>query len=239
MAIAKKTAKKQDGAPAWMVTYGDMVTLLLTFFVLLLAMSEVKKQEQFAEFMEAIRGAFGYVGGVRHVPTEEVNIPRNVPLSQMLVIPVHWEDFSKSPEPGIRGEQSQTRDNEPGHVFVVGGRLQFPSLSADLASDERARISQLARELRGLSTRLKVTGHCSRRPVDGTAFASHRDLAYQRACTVADALVAEGIDPQRIVVEVAGTNQPVARRAYTEPDRLQNDLVEVLQIDLHVDEPAP
>ena len=228
MASIRKPAKTSGGCPDW-----------LTFFVLLVAMSEVKKQEQFAEFMQAVRSAFGYVGGVRQVPFDEVNVPKNVPLSQMLVIPMNWEDFSKSPEPGIRGEYSQTRDNEPGNVFVIGGRVMFPPLSAELPESERARIPQLAQEVRGLSTMLKVTGHCSRRPVTGTAFASHRDLAYQRASAVADALVAEGISPDRIVVEVAGTNQPVARRAYTETDHAENDLVEILQVDTCVNEPAP
>ena len=63
MAVKKKPAAESAGAPLWMVTYGDMVTLLLTFFVMLLAMSEVKKDDRFIDFMQAIREAFGYVGG--------------------------------------------------------------------------------------------------------------------------------------------------------------------------------
>jgi len=37
----KKPKKSAKGAPAWMVTYGDLVTLLLTFFVLLLSMANM------------------------------------------------------------------------------------------------------------------------------------------------------------------------------------------------------
>ena len=239
MAIAKKQAKQEEGAPAWMVTYGDLVTLLLTFFVLLLAMSEVKKEEQFLDFMESVREAFGYVGGVKTVPTEEVNIPRNIQLSQMLVIPVNWENFSKSPEAGVRGKQPRTRDNRPGDVFVIGGRIQFSSLSAEITEQEQASIPPLAQELRGLSTMLKVIGHCSQRPTQGTKFADHFELSYRRACAVRDALVAEGINERRILIEVAGTNNLVTQRAYTDPDRSQNDLVEITQIDLRVDDLEP
>ena len=64
MAVKKKAKSQPEGAPLWMVTYGDMVTLLLTFFVMLLAMSEVKKDDRFVDFMQAIREAFGYVGGM-------------------------------------------------------------------------------------------------------------------------------------------------------------------------------
>ena len=238
MAIAKKV-KHEEGAPAWMVTYGDLVTLLLTFFVLLLAMSEVKKEEQFLEFMESVREAFGYVGGVQSVPMEQINIPKNIQLSQMLVIPINWEDFSKSPEAGVRGKQPRTRDNRPGDIFVVGGRIQFPSLSAKITEQEQAGIPPLAQELRGLNTMLKVIGHCSQRPTQGTEFADHFELAYRRACAVRDALVAEGIAQRRILIEVAGTNNLVTQQAYTEPDRLQNDLVEITQIDIRVDDQEP
>ena len=239
MAIAKRQQKQEEGAPAWMVTYGDMVTLLLTFFVLLLAMSEVKKEDQFLDFMQAIRKAFGYSGGVQHVPLEDIEVPRNVNFTEMLIIPTDAHDFSKSLDPGIRGKRATTRDNRPEDAFVVGGRIQFPSLSADLPEDEAARIPQLAQELRGLSTKLRITGHCSRVPVDGTPFADHRMLAFQRACAVADALIANGVSARRIVVEAAGTNDPVARQAYTGAVQQQNDLVEVLQIDVRVEEPEP
>jgi chemotaxis protein MotB len=237
VAVAKKERKESEGAPAWMVTYGDMVTLLLTFFVLLLAMSEVKKEDRFIEFMQAIKKAFGYVGGVRAVPLEHVQMPRNVNFTEMLIIPLHSHDFSKARDPGVRGKRPSTRDNRPKDVYVVGGRLQFAPLSAELLPEEAARISQLAEELRGLSTRLRISGHCSRRPVDDTPFARHRDLAYQRACVVADALIAHGIDADRIVIEAAGTSNPVAHHAYTGAAQQQNDLVEILQLNEQVEEP--
>ena len=95
MAVKKKERQVAAGAPAWMVTYGDLVTLLLTFFVMLLAMSEVKKDERFIDFMQAIKAAFGYVGGVRSIPPDFTQIPQNVQLAELLIIPPNPHDLSQ------------------------------------------------------------------------------------------------------------------------------------------------
>ena len=44
----KKEQEKKEGAPAWMVTYSDMVTLLLTFFVMLVAMASFEDVQRVA-----------------------------------------------------------------------------------------------------------------------------------------------------------------------------------------------
>ena len=59
--MARRRKKKADapaaGAPAWMVTYSDMVTLLLTFFVMLLAMANFDDLVRLNAVLESIRDA--------------------------------------------------------------------------------------------------------------------------------------------------------------------------------------
>ena len=55
--MKKREEEAKKGAPAWMATYGDMVTLLLCFFVLLFSMSSVdirKFKEAIASFNDQI-----------------------------------------------------------------------------------------------------------------------------------------------------------------------------------------
>ena len=47
----KKKNKGGGGAPEWMVTFGDMMSLLLCFFVILVSMSEMKQDQKFQEVM--------------------------------------------------------------------------------------------------------------------------------------------------------------------------------------------
>ena len=53
MALARQTGRPK-GAPEWLVTYGDAMTLLLCFFVIIVSMSEVKKDERFQRVMERL-----------------------------------------------------------------------------------------------------------------------------------------------------------------------------------------
>ncbi|MEE4241893.1 MAG: flagellar motor protein MotB [Desulfopila sp.] len=54
----KKTPTTISGAPMWMVTYSDLVTLLLTFFVLLLSMASLDPV-RFTEASSSLKDAFG------------------------------------------------------------------------------------------------------------------------------------------------------------------------------------
>ena len=76
----KKKEEKKGGAPEWMVTYSDMVTLLLTFFVMLLAMAsfEILVVDK---VIESLRRAFG-VGGYSPKTGEGSENPSHIPVKQ-------------------------------------------------------------------------------------------------------------------------------------------------------------
>jgi len=52
------------GVPEWVVTYGDMMSLLLTFFIMLVSMSELKEDGRNRAMMDAIRQRFGPGAGL-------------------------------------------------------------------------------------------------------------------------------------------------------------------------------
>ncbi|MGE3180323.1 MAG: flagellar motor protein MotB [Phycisphaerae bacterium] len=236
MALKKKDPPAPMGAPDWMVTYGDMVTLLLTFFVLLLAMSEVKEEENFLEFMQAVKEAFGYVGGVKSMPLEDVEMPRNIDFTEMLMIPVDAHNFSRSKQKGVRGKEDQVTSIRRGEQFDVGGKIFFEPLSHALTDDAVIQVKDFAEKMRGYTTQIQVRGHCSKQPVAGTPYDDHFDLAFARAAAIKDALIREGIEAQRVLLVSAGINEPFTRAVYTDAERRLNDVVEVLQVDVRVDE---
>lgn len=58
----KEKAKEEPGAPLWMVTYSDMVTLLLCFFVMQLAFANFESPGKVDAALESIQAAFGTGG---------------------------------------------------------------------------------------------------------------------------------------------------------------------------------
>ncbi len=236
MALKKKQAEGGGGAPEWMVTYGDMVTLLLTFFVLLLAMSEVKQDQKMMEFMQAVKEAFGYTGGVRQLPTEEVEIPKNINEARLLVMAIQPDNLGYTNDQGPRGKRARVNSRPRGKEYKPGGSFHFPELSATLSKSELDKLSEYARQLRGYTTLIEVHGYCSKRPVKGTPFQDHFDLSYQRARAVAQVLMDNGVSERRIKIVAAGTTQPIAPSVPDATERRRNDIVELIQIDQSIDQ---
>ena len=50
----------EPGIPEWVVTFGDMMSLLLTFFIMLVSMSEMKEDEKYQAMVESFREQFGH-----------------------------------------------------------------------------------------------------------------------------------------------------------------------------------
>jgi len=82
--VAKREKKRKAGAPEWMVTYSDMVTLLLTFFVLLLSMASMD-QVKFDKASGSLKGAFGVFGGQDEQKISQPTIVEIAPIQDDLV----------------------------------------------------------------------------------------------------------------------------------------------------------
>ena len=60
--MVKRQKKPKKGTPAWMVSYGDMTTLLLTFFILMFNMNDISGKDFFL-VLSSFRGALGMFEG--------------------------------------------------------------------------------------------------------------------------------------------------------------------------------
>ncbi len=225
----KKKEKAPEGAPEWMVTYGDMMTLLFCFFVIIVSMSEIKEEERFDKVLESIKMAFGYKGGVGKTPAEVP--PNNTFDKQMLQLIVRKFQLQvgKSAEEGIEGENPSVKTIRDGLEFTLGGRVHFEPGKARLPDAAVKQIKEFAETIKGLNTKIRVKGHAASKPPEMyQPFASLDDLSYARAMEVKKLLVECGIRKQRITVEACGDNEPLETRAYDENSRAKNRRVSII-----------
>ena len=205
-----KHKKSPEGAPAWMVTYGDAMTLLLCFFVILVSMSELKKDERFQQVMESLRRAFGAHEGATH-PAPGKETPTNALIAKLIELEAHdrRKEKGETEESWMPGKDFRVTNVLEGIEVVVGGKITFDRFSATLKPEGRELIAKTAERIRGYNTKILVRGHATREPLPKDAlYEDARDLSYSRAKAVARELVRNRVRPIRLMLITRKNDAP-------------------------------
>jgi chemotaxis protein MotB len=248
-------------APLWIITYSDMVTLLLGFFILLAGLSELKRPEQFEGAVNGIKNSF-------RIPIPGVTAAQAAPspvgptfaeqvrsMHVPLATPAEEEAQESALAAGViagaagnaGGEAAVLRVHE-GYLFTRGGRITFEPGSADLTDEARRSLAQIASWLRGCNNRIEILGYAaameSATQPAGDAAAQGSDLwslSYARAKAVMDVLTAPespgaAVRPEQVRLIANGDHEPRVRRVYGSKGQEPNRRVEILVTDTLVEE---
>lgn len=221
----RRKPEESGGAPAWLVTYGDLMSLLLTFFVLLLSFSTISERD-FRRAMMSLQGAFGVLQYQDSAIRPITVTPRQASREMERIA----RKLRRALQ--IRGLEDQVRiefDAAGGFKLSLPDAILFDSASADLKPAAAPILDDVAEILAELpETFLEVRGHTDSRPLTSTArYRDNWDLSYFRADAVARYLNRAGNIPMRQFEVVAcGESQPVATND-TEEGRAANRRVEV------------
>lgn len=235
---------EEDASPPadWIVTYGDMMSLLLTFFILLVSMADIQKQK-YEALVESLRRSFGTSAGTASGgPGAPMLKGMGVSNRQTPSQPKSENGAKKgTKEDGPRGPYHRTMIIRPGRNPTLGGVIYFDETSSELSPQNREVLQRTANLFRGKLQKVEVRGHSSSYPLPpDSPYANHWDLAYARCRHTMEYLGQLGVDPKRIRIAVAGDNEPL----HTSPDpllRKENARVEVFMLDEFVegiDEPT-
>jgi len=228
MALKKRAAP--SGAPEWIVTYGDMMSLLLCFFILLAAMANFDDQDKMMmSALESIRDALG-TPGQRGWMTDEVLDFKSLLLQlQHPVPPDKPKSVGQSDVKGVDGQFYRVARVREGVSVSIGGPIIFRRCSAELEPESRFLISRIAERVRGYRHKIQVTGHTSAAPLpDDSPYPDKLALAHARARAVRDYLVELDVAPERIHIIAVGPYEPVVKHAYSEDNLAENRRVEIL-----------
>jgi chemotaxis protein MotB len=142
-------SKKADGgAPAWIVTFADLMSLLLTFFVLLLSFSNMEVQE-FKKVAGSMRSAFGLQSLDRLAGLIELEgFTSSTAVKHVVQIPIPEQDITDvvlPPEPEIVDEETEEPVQEVPDLQAEASRRTFNDLQELMASEIAADVMALIR----------------------------------------------------------------------------------------------
>ncbi len=219
----------EDGAPTapfWMSTFSDMATLLLTFFVLIVSMSEVqvKKFKEALSYFQGGTGVFTQPSVVS--PAGSISPPGQSPEKEEAERFEELGAYLK--EQGLE-HKIQLNLTERGVHLVITDSVMFRSGEAVLkepAQDILARISGI------IGDRVQsvvVEGHTDNVPIQTSVFPSNWELSASRAATVVRFFLEQktSLPPDHLVATGYGEYHPIASNT-TPEGRAKNRRVEVL-----------
>ena len=214
--MAKKHKCPPTGAPEWMCTFADMMTLLMCFFVLLVAMSTITQTKLIAA-MGSFRAHLGFMPNQLRV----LAILKNTNTNRKIK-----ESVKKQ---GIKGKQVRVMSIREGERIVLGGKLMFNPGSADIREEAIAELIKVTDMVRGYRNILEITGHTAAAQLRADSpFKDNWELSWERAMSIGRFFIEEGkINPERIRTKGAAQYEPASDNLFSDgQDR--NRRVEIL-----------
>lgn len=220
--------------PEWVVTFGDMMSLLLTFFIMLVSLSEVKEKDTYQALVDSMRRRFGYNTAMNSLEPGESR-PRTSKFAVLATTGrAKQADTSTGgvPDPAPQGEKPKVRIVRPGRQTAVGAVVFFPVGLDELDEEAKRVLDAIAKQLRGKPHKIELRGHVSAETAARAMRSGESmDLGYQRSRVVLQYLVdQQAIENQRFRLVSAGDSEPM--HAGNDPVGMRsNSRVEIFMLD--------
>ncbi|MBN4081304.1 OmpA family protein [Caldithrix abyssi] len=194
----KKNRKKleEPSAPFWMVTFADMVTLLMTFFVLLLSfanMSDIK----FEQAAHSLKGSLGILKSFESlalnktldVSTKDMNRRMDI-YESMMAMEEKIQEMDLQTEVSIQAGESSM-------LIQMGDQVLFDLGKADLKPEAFKVLDLVGKTIGSEASEVLVGGHTDNNPIHTLEFPSNWELSASRALRVAKYLTEyTGVPPE-------------------------------------------
>ncbi len=236
----KKEAPKAE-VPEWVVTFGDLMSLLLCFFVLLVSFSEMKKPREYQKVIDSVNEAMGFKGGMglAHL-IESANNSMVSNQEERARRDGDMRSTNDNTDPNIEGRETLVNVVQEGARHAIGGSIMFEVGSFELSKRNQDLLrDSVAPKIRGLNYICPVVGHSwgLEEKRSGLGF---DELGYRRAQVVKDFLVREcGVDAAILRVESAGNAEPMSLSASSGGASGSNRRVQVYQTGRTVSQTHP
>lgn len=241
----RKKHEEHENHERWLVTYADLITLLLAFFIVMYSMSQVDAKK-FGEMTAAMNAIFDG-GGIAMEGTTGASLAMDD-----AVVPTQSESYAVMRETfeGLRNrlkeylkgtvlaEHVRVGLDSRGVVMTIDDVLLFGAGSAELRPENMGLLSWVAVVLAEMPVDIRIEGHSDNRPMAGGRYPSNWELSLARSMTVLRYFHdVHDIPPSRLSASGYGEFRPVADNG-SEAGRARNRRVEIVLNPLPAGAPA-
>ena len=192
--MSKKKHKTEEQGAKWLTTFNDLVTLLLTFFVLVLSVSKIDASKV-NEMVQSMRETSGMIKSGDLEPVR-VFIPFVRPKLGLIASGEKKRTKLANGIDRISGIDAKAIGE--GVLITLGEKIIFETGKAQFKSNNMA-IDSLGSIILELDCPVRVEGHTDNIPIHNEQFASNWELSGARAVAVVKYLISEcGIAPERL-----------------------------------------
>jgi chemotaxis protein MotB len=246
----RKKPQKKENSERWLLTYSDLITLLMIFFVTMYAMSttDMAKYKALSESFSVALGGGKEVlstsNGVGNaVAVIESKAPTVTDKPKATDNPTAADNAAATEEDLLSGTKKEldqyfkenglqgtvvTEINERGLVISLFDAALFDSGDSNLKNDAKPTIIQIGKIVNKLSNLIKIEGHTDNVPINTSMFKSNWELSVSRATNVAELLMDSGSIPsEKICITGYGQYRPIADNS-TEAGRAKNRRVNIV-----------
>jgi chemotaxis protein MotB len=244
----KKHAEEEAGE-AWLLPYSDLMTLLLAVFIVLFAVSKIDqaKAEEMSQYFneyvlaeDAGAGAgAGQGGGGGVSPDYEATNPPPATEIRNDELKLYLGDFEYAKLKDLKAELDVMFINEDkslivtqldkrGLVISLNNAILFPSGSANVMSEHKDTLKDIAVTINKSNNYIRIEGHTDNIPIRSIAYPSNWELSAARASSVVRLFINEcNVSPEKVVAVGYGEFKPVGDNS-TEEGRASNRRIDII-----------
>lgn len=228
----------QDNPDRWLLTYADLITLLLAFFIIMYSMSRIDAKK-FGQVSQALQGILKGGGpSAIHLPDLNSLSPGHgimrVGDLKMLQTKVQQQVNKLGRDKDVAAEV-----NERGLVIHIMESAMFDEARADLKPRARELLDLVAGDIVHLPNQVRVEGHTDDRPINTDRFPSNWELSTARATAVVRYMIDNhGYPPEKISALGYASYRPFLPNNSME-NRARNRRVDIVVLTMELSQKEP
>ena len=212
----------------WLLTYADMITLLLALFIILFSISTINKVK-LQRLVRDLGGGFNNIDAINNPPNGQTTVTKD----ELKVMQSQLQQYISQQKLESK-VQTQIRQNGTRRELVITlltDKALYDSGSADLRPETKGILNVVNGQLRIRKNDIRIEGNTDNVPIHTAQFPSNWELSSARAVGVARYLVEQdGLSPKRVEVAGYGEFRPRVPND-TEAHRQSNRRVDIVVLD--------